>query len=855
MVNSILKILNIKHGNKSIRHRITRAVLTICIITLLVSAAFSTFALYRLQALLAHNGRDIGASASQMSADVLLEQSVSNAQDFIAAKVDVMDAYLKNIIDNLTIVRDYTANIFNTPGRFIPGSVPYFNRVPQGVFATYYMLDPSVVLSPEVQNEINMLAGMMYPAEAMMKLHSEIFSIYIVTENGVVVFFDDSADTKGVLLENDIILRQRSWYLNAKETGYAVITDTYEDATGYGLVVTFSIPVYGENGEFKGVIGADLSIRELSNVVMEITSGGVEFVMLLGKDRVIASSTVGEAKGAYELPLGIEEIYNNKNGFFTLSVINIADMEQRAIESYVIWDSLVLTDWKFVGVTSIAGIVAPVEEMKASINTLTGKAVTDAQKTATATSIATLLSIAGILIFGFFYARKTSNSISSPLLSLTKDAIKIGQGELDHFLDVKTGDEIETLAGTINKMVTNIKYITGEKERISAELDVATKIQASLLPCIFPAFPHRDEFDIYASMQPAKEVGGDFYDFFLIDEDTLAVVMADVSDKGVPAALFMVIAKTLIKNNAQEGKSPKEVFEVVNNLLCENNEASMFVTAFLGYLDIPSGKFTYVNAGHNPPLFKTDGQFNWIKTKPGFVLAGMEDMFYKEYEVVFKPGDKLFLYTDGITEAMNNENALFGNNRLFDTLNAHLNSPLEEIDMSIKREIENFVEGAEQADDITMLTLKYKGFQVPADKKQELIIEAKIENMGLVLDFVNEQLTDCPPKIYNQIGIAVDEIFSNIARYAYTSMSATSMSDNTGLAVIRVTTGDEIVIEFEDKGLPYNPLEAKEPDLTADIDEREPGGLGIFMLKKIMDTVEYRYDNNKNILLIRKSIK
>jgi sigma-B regulation protein RsbU (phosphoserine phosphatase) len=211
-------------------------------------------------------------------------------------------------------------------------------------------------------------------------------------------------------------------------------------------------------------------------------------------------------------------------------------------------------------------------------------------------------------------------------------------------------------------------------------------------------------------MRPAKEVGGDFYDFFLVSEDKLGIIIADVSGKGIPAALFMVIAKTLIKNNAQYGLSPKEVFETVNNLLCENNEAQMFVTAILGYLDIPSGKLTLVSAAHNPPLIKrADGRFDWLKIKSGFVLAGMEDIFYKEHEIILSSGDIFFLYTDGVTEAMNKDSKLFGEQRLLDTVNNDHDLPLKEFDEKIKSEIDKFANGADQTDDITMLMLRYKG--------------------------------------------------------------------------------------------------------------------------------------------------
>jgi len=230
-----------------------------------------------------------------------------------------------------------------------------------------------------------------------------------------------------------------------------------------------------------------------------------------------------------------------------------------------------------------------------------------------------------------------------------------------------------------------------EAGRMAAELNVATQIQTSMLPCIFPAFPHRDEFDIYAIMQPAKEVGGDFYDFFMVDEHILAMVVADVSGKGIPAALFMVIAKTLIKNNVQSGKSPKEVFETVNEMLCENNEAQMFVTVFMGIWDMRTGTFTYINAGHNPPLIKrAGGDYEWLPTKPGFVIAGMEGMKYKQDELVINEGDTIFMYTDGVTEAENLNKELFGESRLIEKLNSNKYADLIELITSIKNEIDLF---------------------------------------------------------------------------------------------------------------------------------------------------------------------
>lgn len=257
--------------------------------------------------------------------------------------------------------------------------------------------------------------------------------------------------------------------------------------------------------------------------------------------------------------------------------------------------------------------------------------------------------------------------------------------------------------------VKNLKNVTAEKERINTELNVAKKIQEDMLPRKFPAFPERDEFDVYAMNVPAKEVGGDFYDFFLIDESHLAIVIADVSGKGVPAALFMVIAKTLIKNHAQLGKSPSEVFTAVNNQLCEGNDENMFVTAWMGILEVETGKFTYVNAGHNPPLIKHSGKgYNWLKSKPGFVLAGMEDIQYHQNAIALEPGDRVYLYTDGVTEASNVNDELFGDSRLLQIMNDKTDLNLKELVTYVKEKVDAFAGEREQFDDITMLVMEYK---------------------------------------------------------------------------------------------------------------------------------------------------
>ncbi len=262
----------------------------------------------------------------------------------------------------------------------------------------------------------------------------------------------------------------------------------------------------------------------------------------------------------------------------------------------------------------------------------------------------------------------------------------------------------------LGKYVDNLQSVMAEKERINAELTLASDIQAHMLPCIFPPFPEHCEFDVYAIMHPAKEVGGDFYDFFMVDEKRLAVIVADVSGKGVPAALFMVIAKTLIKNYTQTGMEPADVFTTVNRLLCDGNDAGLFVTAWMGVLEISSGALTYVNAGHNPPLLKkADGEFEYLRARSGFVLAGMDDVKYRQNTLTIAPGDRLFLYTDGVTESTDPRQQLYGEDRLRDFLNSHAACGATETLQALQDELQKFADTAPQFDDITMLLMDYKG--------------------------------------------------------------------------------------------------------------------------------------------------
>lgn len=322
-----------------------------------------------------------------------------------------------------------------------------------------------------------------------------------------------------------------------------------------------------------------------------------------------------------------------------------------------------------------------------------------------------------ILIFGalfiliFYLVRKL---VVRNIHKINESLSAITDGNLDTVVDVRSHLEFDSLSNDINATVDTLKrYIKEAEERIDAELAFAKAIQHSALPTVHPLYDNRKEFDIFASMHTAKEVGGDFYDFYFIDEDHLAFLIADVSGKGIPAAMFMMRSKTIIKSYAESGMSVEEVFTLANEKLCEGNDAGMFVTAWMGILNIRNGKVLFANAGHNHPLVKhSDGTFEYLKSRAGFVLAGMEGVRYRKNELVLEPGDAIYLYTDGVTEATDLNEELYGEDRLHSILEKYKDETMEVICSEIKKDVDLFAGEAPQFDDITMLALKFKGQEV-----------------------------------------------------------------------------------------------------------------------------------------------
>ena len=416
---------------------------------------------------------------------------------------------------------------------------------------------------------------------------------------------------------------------------------------------------------------------------------------------------------------------------------------------------------------------------------------------------------------------------------------QITEGNLNVTVDVRDNVEFASLSDDINSTVATLKnYIDEAAARLDKDLEIAKKIQHSALPSVFPPYPNRKDFSIFASMDAAKEVGGDFYDFYLLDENHLAFVVADVSGKGIPGAMFMMTSKTLIKSHAESGLAVNEVFTQVNAQLCQNNEAGMFVTAWMGILDLETGLIRYANAGHNPPVVRhKDGSYEYLKGRANFVLAGMEGVRYKEQQLQLQQGDEIYLYTDGVTEAHDINKKLFGEDRLLISLNETAGMTVDEICRKVKADVDAFQGEAEQFDDITMLCVRLNKVE-----NKMLSVNPTMETVPQVAAFVEEhlELFAVPVKLSTKMMVAVDEIYSNIVRYSGATEAQVRIMKET----------DTLRLIFRDNGKPYNPLDAKEPDITASAEERTIGGLGIFMVRNMMDNMEYMYKDGQNVLTL-----
>jgi sigma-B regulation protein RsbU (phosphoserine phosphatase) len=396
------------------------------------------------------------------------------------------------------------------------------------------------------------------------------------------------------------------------------------------------------------------------------------------------------------------------------------------------------------------------------------------------------------------------------------------------------------------------RIIEVQKERMQEELNVGRDIQMSMVPQTFPPFPERKEFAIHAALHPAREVGGDFYDFFFIDENRLCICIGDVSGKGVPAALFMAVTQTLIRARATDDISTASIMTRVNDELSRNNKQYMFVTVFIAILNVVTGKLTYTNAGHNPSYIrKTDGEMVRLDTRHGVVLAASPGLAYKEDRIQLQRGDLLFMYTDGVTEARSPDKVFFGEDRLAALLASNDYESVEAAVEHIVKQTKSFENGAEQFDDITAMALRYeKEPEAKPIPKIEMRIPnqlSEIKNVKVRFNEFSDQ-TGLSKSIRRKLNLVFDELLNNIISYAYDDQEPHEIMIDFELA------GGRLTISVKDDGKPFNPFEMDAPDTTIGLKERQVGGLGIHLVRSLMDKAIYQRHVDKNVVTLVKEV-
>ncbi|MBQ8869995.1 MAG: SpoIIE family protein phosphatase [Alphaproteobacteria bacterium] len=452
--------------------------------------------------------------------------------------------------------------------------------------------------------------------------------------------------------------------------------------------------------------------------------------------------------------------------------------------------------------------------------------------------------LAGVLVISFIIYRICKHS-TDQLLILGELAQEYGNGNFsNNFTQIPSSKDITILSKALSNMRTNLlEYINKEKIEASekqkgiSELEIARDIQKSALSV---DYPKHEAFKIATLMIPAQQVSGDFYDFFFIDDNKFAIVIADVSGKGIPSALYMMKAQALIKNIAKSKINLSDVFYRVNNELNQGNETCMFVTAFMAIIDLVSGEVEYINAGHTPLMIKNKSGYSFIYPQKNIVLGIKPNMKFVSQTMVLEPNDNILLYTDGITEAENSSFKFYGENRLLNVLKRAKDKPEDNLNMILK-DVKKFTKSAPQSDDITMLEFAYLGFSPSV-----LNIEANVKNLNSVTDFIEKDIKKyrISSKEKFKIIMATEEIFTNISEYAY-------KDKNNSFVEIKTEVSDDIYyITFIDNGIRYNPLKRKDPEITTDLQDRQVGGWGIYIVKKMANKMEYTRKNKQNILKV-----
>lgn len=466
--------------------------------------------------------------------------------------------------------------------------------------------------------------------------------------------------------------------------------------------------------------------------------------------------------------------------------------------------------------------------------------------------LGTLFILAVTVAVIFIICRK----LNAPLLQLARAARKIGEGNFSAPLpDFRRRDEIGHLADSFRQMqseladyIVRLEETVAARERSEGELNAAKAIQQDILPHLLPPVPDCPDLVCAADLIPARGVGGDLYDIFPVDRDHWALIIGDVAGKGVPAALFMAVTQTLQRSIAQTIHTPEGIVTRLNRMLAKDNTTAMFVTYWLGILNVRTGELAFTNGGHNPPLLRrADGAAEFLTQRHGPMLGVVPDKQYRSETITLAAGDLLILYTDGVTEAFDREERMFGEDGLAAAVAARSagDDPAAMLAV-LEQAVAAHADGVEQADDITLLLARY-GSPEPAEKR--LSVAARAEELNTVMAFFDRlpAVKGWSPKVRNQVRVCVEEIFANIVMHGYAGKAGPVDIE------IREEAG-QLRIRFADLGKPFNPLEHPEPDLTLPVEKRPIGGLGIFLIRRQMDFCDYRHENGRNLLTIGKNL-
>ena len=704
---------------RSIRTQMSYTVIVVSLLSILILGITAASGLLRMRAQTLTVTADMGTQAASDSRTILENEAMSQLAAIASSTAQTVDANILSIMSQVDILASSAEALYASPDSF--GRVPVLppDAANQGSYVAQIVYAERTAPA-SVADEVGLIGNLSIQMNGTSEFLAGAGTTQIGTESGFIIMCDENSSLKTSMGYLDPV--ERSWYRMAADGGALVWSNVFEDAYGRGLAVTCGKPVYGPDGAIRAVISIGSTLDDVGTAVTELTIGetGYAFVVDQSGQVIMSKDLMIDSEGHV---VGIRNLAEDENAAIRVVATNISagmrgvtKAEFDGTPVYMAYEPMENMPWAVVTVVSVDEVLAPAREGEAKISALAATASQDITGIIRSTSVLFIIALVAAIAVSVALGAAAAGRITHPLSRLTEEVSQISGKNLDAQIELHTGDEIETLADAFNSMTASIKQyihdltiVTAEKERIGAELNVAAQIQHDMLPNIFPAFPDRREFDIYATMDPAKEVGGDFYDFFMVDDRHLAIVMADVSGKGVPASLFMVIGKTLIKNHTHPDCDLGDVFSQVNDLLCESNKENLFITAFEAVLDLVTGEFRFVNAGHEMPYISRGGEaFEPHKVSSCFVLAGMEGMFYNEGSITLEPGDKVFLYTDGVTESTNVDQELFGSERLRETLGKVCQRTPLEILPAVKEDIDAFVGSAPQFDDITMLCLEYQ---------------------------------------------------------------------------------------------------------------------------------------------------